>query len=162
MENKSSAGVRFDMSSREMISERPASPAKLPTELRPASVTVVICCHNSAARLPETLRHLAQQKVPPELLWEILVIDNVSTDDTLAVINHFSSQHPNIAIRVVNEPQLGTGYARRRGIGEALHDIIFFVDDDNWLAPDYLAILVDSMKQHPEIAVLGGMSTADV
>ena len=65
-----------------------------------------------------------------------------------------------LRVRVVNEERLGQTYARQRGIVEALHEIILFVDDDNWLAPDYLDALAQTLRQYPEIAALGGMSTA--
>jgi GT2 family glycosyltransferase len=47
---------------------------------RPAGVSVVVCCHNSASRLPTTLHHLAAQEVPRDLGWEVIVVDNASTD----------------------------------------------------------------------------------
>ena len=125
------------------------------------SVSVVVCCHNSEARLPKTLSHLAQQQVPQELVWEILVVDNASTDGTIAAVHEFSRQVPAVSVRIVSEPKLGTGYARQRGMAEATLDCVLFVDDDNWLAPDYLRILAETMKEHPEIEALGGMSTAE-
>lgn len=124
------------------------------------SISVVLCCHNSAKRLPETLGHLARQQAQSGLIWEILVIDNASTDDTCVTVHQFATQYPTLPIRVVNEARLGQTYARQRGIVEALHEIILFVDDDNWLAPDYLAVLAETLRDHPEIAALGGMSTA--
>ena len=49
------------------------------------AISVVICCHNSAAVLPPTLMHLAAQIVDPSVQWEVVVIDNASTDDTVQV-----------------------------------------------------------------------------
>ncbi len=48
------------------------------------SVSVVLCCHNSVERLQPTLTHLAAVQVPPGMSWEVLVVDNASTDDTAA------------------------------------------------------------------------------
>ncbi|MGF2076073.1 glycosyltransferase, partial [Enterococcus casseliflavus] len=48
-------------------------------------VSVVVCSHNGADRLPGTLAHLASQRVTRDLLWEVIVIDNASTDDTAGV-----------------------------------------------------------------------------
>jgi len=124
------------------------------------SVSVVLCCHNSATRLPQTLRHLAAQQVPPGLQWELLVIDNASTDDTRRLVDEFSSQYPRLALRLVSEPRLGQAYARQRGMAEALCDTILFVDDDNWLAPNYVALVANTLQREPGIAALGGMSTA--
>src|SRR5260221_14664859 len=52
---------------------------------RPAGVSVVICCYNSAARLPETLKHLARQVVPPSIPWEGILVNKASRDDTTDV-----------------------------------------------------------------------------
>ncbi|MBZ5608735.1 MAG: glycosyltransferase [Acidobacteriia bacterium] len=124
------------------------------------SISVVICCHNSASRLPETLRHLAAQQQLDGLDWAILVIDNASTDGTTTVCSEFAVAHPRLSIRCVLESRLGQAYARLRGLMEARGDVILFVDDDNWLDPDYLAIVAHTMAAHPEIAILGGTSSA--
>ena len=142
------------------LNAHPTKAANEPADGSPLSVSVVLCCHNSATRLPETLRHLAGQQVPSELVWEILLIDNASTDDTVALAGQFAAQHRNLAVRLVAEPKLGTAYARQRGIAEARHEAVLFVDDDNWLAPDYVAVVAETLKKHPEIDALGGMSTA--
>ena len=123
------------------------------------SISVILCCHNSVARLPETFRHLSEQRIPAGLAWEILVIDNGSTDDTPKLVQDFAASNPRSAVRLVNEPRLGQGYARQRGISEAANDIVLFVDD-NWLAADYLAILAETMRQHQEVSALGGTSSA--
>ena len=124
------------------------------------SISVVLCCYNSAERLPETLRHLSEQRVPAGLTWEILVIDNASTDDTPQLVQEFSTQHSQLSVRLIHEPQLGAGHARQRGMSEAAHKVILFVDDDNWLASDYLAILAETLRDHQEISGLGGTSSA--
>ena len=125
------------------------------------SICVVICCHNSETRIATTLRHLAEQQVPSELIWEILIIDNASTDGTVQAVERFSAQHRELSVRVVSEPQLGNGYARQRGIREAGLDCMLFVDDDNWLAPNYLKLLAETLGEHPEVEALGGMSIAE-
>jgi glycosyltransferase involved in cell wall biosynthesis len=51
----------------------------------PLGISVVICTHNGAARLAQTVRHLAAQRVKPERPWEFLLIDNASADNTPAV-----------------------------------------------------------------------------
>ena len=76
------------------------------------------------------------------------------------MVREFARHYPRLAVRLVEEPRLGQGYARQRGISEAEHDVILFVDDDNWLAADYLRILSETLRQHPEISGLGGTSSA--
>jgi glycosyltransferase involved in cell wall biosynthesis len=124
------------------------------------SISVVLCCHNSAERLPETLRHLSEQRIPAGLTWEILVIDNASNDGTPQLVQEFASRHSQLTVRLIHESRLGQGHARQRGMSEAAHDVILFVDDDNWLAADYVAILAETLHEHPEISGLGGTSSA--
>lgn len=119
-------------------------------------ISVVICCHNSARVLPPTLAHLANQIVDPSVTWEVIVVDNASTDGTAAVARA-ASLPPGVMLRVVPEPQLGLGYARARGIAEARGEIISFVDDDNWLCPGWVQIVADLMRTHPEVGALGGI-----
>jgi len=120
-------------------------------------VTVIICCHNSSALLPRTLQHLAQQRVEPHIPWEVLVIDNASTDDTGSLALRLWPKDLNTALRVVEEPQLGLAYARARGISEASFEFLTFIDDDNWLNPSWVQVVYEVMRDHPEVGALGGI-----
>jgi glycosyltransferase involved in cell wall biosynthesis len=119
-------------------------------------VSVVICCHNSAKRLPETLRHLAAQQVSKNLLWEIVVIDNASTDDTAGTAVHCWPENSPAPLRVISEPRPGTGNARFRSFSEARYEILNFIDDDNWVTPDWISKVAIFFSLHPEIVVVGG------
>src|SRR5882757_8940798 len=105
-----------------------------------AGVSVIICCYNSAVRLPQTLKHLAEQNVPENLLPEIILVNNASTDDTVAVAtetwNRFGPK--NIEFKIVNEPEPGQMHARKKGAEEARYECIIFCDDDNWLDKNYV------------------------
>jgi len=148
------------MRSDAMISETPSHEPRPVASLGSKSVSVVICCYNGAKRLPETLRHLTEQKVPPEVTWEIVLVDNASTDETVQATQRFAETHPNLPIRIVSEERPGQTYARLRGLKEARGRIILYVDDDNWLHPDYVGLVAQTMEERPEIVALGGMSTA--
>jgi glycosyltransferase involved in cell wall biosynthesis len=124
------------------------------------SVSVVLCCHNSAKRLPETLDHLGAQEIPPGLQWEILVVDNASSDGTVNLIAEFARKNPQLKVRVVNEPQLGQSYARQCGMAQARSEAVLFVDDDNWLASNYVALVAETLGKNPAVSALGGMSSA--
>jgi glycosyltransferase involved in cell wall biosynthesis len=118
-------------------------------------ISVVICCYNSAGVLPQTLAHLGNQAVDSRVRWEIVVVDNASTDGTADVANAWAATAV-VPLRVVTEPRLGVGYARLRGIAEARGEIISFVDDDNWLEPGWIQTAYDVMRAHPEVGALGG------
>jgi glycosyltransferase involved in cell wall biosynthesis len=119
-------------------------------------VSVIICCHNSAQRLPETLRHLAAQQVPEDLPWEIVVVDNASTDDTAETAAGCWPVAAGGGLRVVSEPEAGLSHARLKGIKEARYGIISFLDDDNWASPDWIKRVNALFASRPEIAACGG------
>lgn len=123
-------------------------------------VSVVVCCHNSAERLPETLSCIAGQHLEDQVPWEVIVVDNASTDDTTRVAQDSWPKNSTIPLRVFHEPQLGLSYARQRGLTEARYGIVSFVDDDNWVCPEWVKTAAEIMSQHPEIGACGGSNEA--
>jgi glycosyltransferase involved in cell wall biosynthesis len=122
-------------------------------------VSVVICCHNSAGRIEKTLRHLAAQDAPPELVWEVVVVDNASSDGTVEVATAtWREAGSSIPLRVVSERQLGIMHARRRGAQAARYDLISFVDDDNWVDPSWVRVVTRIFRDHPNVGACGGQN----
>ncbi len=124
------------------------------------SVSVLLCCYNSSAKLPETLRHLIEQEVPEDICWEVIVVDNASTDNTAQVARSLWPNNAPAPLRIVSEPTPGLSHARKKGIEEAKYDLICFVDDDNWLAPDWIKFVSQIMSEHPEVGACGGRTEA--
>jgi glycosyltransferase involved in cell wall biosynthesis len=127
---------------------------------RALGVTIAVCCHNSAPRLPQTLGHLLKQRVGPEIQWEVLAIDNGSTDGTEQVAHRCWPSGAPTLLRIVREETVGLSRARRRAFIEAAHEIVCFVDDDNWLCPEWVTIVSRVMSEHVDVAVCGGASVA--
>jgi glycosyltransferase involved in cell wall biosynthesis len=120
-------------------------------------VSVVICCHNGAQRLPQTLAHLKAQKGTHSFSWEVLFIDNASTDGSPEVARQcWSDDHP-ARLRVVLEPRLGSNFARERGLSEARYEIVSFIDDDNWVNENWVSTVSRTMSTQPDIGALGGL-----
>ncbi|WP_439883491.1 glycosyltransferase [Pontibacter sp. MBLB2868] len=120
-------------------------------------VTVVICTYNGAALLPETLHHLAKQRVRQGIKWEIVVINNASTDHTAQVALEEWEKHQNdIQLTLYHQPKQGLTFARELGFKKASYEFVLFCDDDNWLNPDYINLAYDVMLKHPNVGVLGG------
>lgn len=122
----------------------------------PAGVSVIICCHNAAARLEPTIRHLSAQEAAERFPWEVLVIDNASTDGTADVARAAWPAPYAIPLRVIREEMLGLSHARACGLREARYEYISFVDDDNWVSPQWVETVYAIFDQHPEVAVCGG------
>ncbi|MEM9227485.1 MAG: glycosyltransferase [Verrucomicrobiota bacterium] len=125
------------------------------------SISVVICCYNSAPRLPKTLRYLQAQETLAQLEWELIVVNNASTDDTTAVAEALWAKKPIAPLRVVDEPKPGLSHARSRGAAEAQHAIIALVDDDNGVPPHWLRTVAEVFRDHAEVGVVGGPTTED-
>lgn len=124
-------------------------------------ISIVVCCHNSAKRLPETLQHLAGQRDTHGISFELVLVDNGSSDGTASVASQLWAEAARqIPMRVVQEPELGLSYARSRGIREAKHDIISFVDDDNWVSSDWVARVHEFLASKPDVAACGGLALA--
>lgn len=118
-------------------------------------VTVAIPTYNRAGFLRQTLAGIAAQHFPRDH-FEVLVIDNNSTDETRAVVAEFAHVHP--APRHVPEPRQGLDHARNRAITEARGEILLFGDDDILVKPDWIAqmtapLLVDPARR---IGAVGG------
>jgi len=121
-------------------------------------VSVIICCYNSSKRLSETLTHLMNQQYRG-FGFEIIVVDNASTDDTSEVARKILS--PGTAeFQIVQEPQSGLSYARRKGYSTARFEYLLYCDDDNWLAPNYIQLVFESMTNNLKIGILGGLGEA--
>jgi glycosyltransferase involved in cell wall biosynthesis len=120
-------------------------------------ISVIICCYNSADRLPETLRHLVLQKALL-ISWEVIVVNNASSDNTVDVAHHYwdKFQLPDIKFRVVDQPIPGLTNARKKGIEVSRYEYLLFCDDDNWLYPDYIEQAYEIMQSNSRIGVLGG------
>jgi glycosyltransferase involved in cell wall biosynthesis len=123
-----------------------------------SGVSVVICGHNAAIRLPATLACLACQEVSATLPWEVVIVDNASTDGTAAVAIRNWPEHGPAPLRVVSEPKLGLIHARYRGLQAAKYEYVSFVDDDNWVDPDWVANVARIMDGHPYAGACGGRS----
>jgi glycosyltransferase involved in cell wall biosynthesis len=117
------------------------------------SITVVISTCNRADSLALALRSLSQQHVPAGLEFEVIVVDNNSSDDTRLVVERFSgggSAH----FRYIFEPRPGVSLGRNAGIAAARGDIIAFTDDDNDVAQDWVASLKRVLDDRPDIAAV--------
>jgi glycosyltransferase involved in cell wall biosynthesis len=95
----------------------------------PMRITVVLCTYNRVRSLATALESIATQTVPQSVGWEILVVDNNSSDETRQVVEDFQRRYPE-RIRYLFEPQQGLSYARNAGVREAQGDILAFIDDD--------------------------------
>jgi len=118
------------------------------------SITVIVCTYNRSQSLPNALASLAAQTVPEPIEWEVLVVDNNSTDHTHEVVEEYSRRYPG-RFRYVSELQQGLSYARNSGIRNSRSKVLAFVDDDAIAEPDWLWNLTSALWEG-ECAGAGG------
>jgi glycosyltransferase involved in cell wall biosynthesis len=125
-------------------------------------VSVIICTHNGANHLPETIKHLALQIVEPDIPWEIIVIDNASTDNTkeVAIKEWARYSVPHVSFRMLDEFIPGKSNAIEKGVRESNYGYILICDDDNWLSNNYISNAFRLMKHNDKIGIAGGQGLA--
>jgi glucosyl-dolichyl phosphate glucuronosyltransferase len=116
-------------------------------------VTVGICTFNRAESLRRTLDSIAAMRVPDDLAWELLIVNNNSTDHTDNVIGEYFDRLP---VRREFEPRPGLSNARNRAIDVARGEYILWTDDDVVVEPRWLRAYVEAFQRWPDAAVFGG------
>jgi glycosyltransferase involved in cell wall biosynthesis len=118
-------------------------------------VSVCICTYNGAARIGDVLDALDRQTdTTPR--WEIVVIDNASTDETATFVRRRFAARQDGRGRLLYEAQPGQMFARRAAAHAARGCFIAFLDDDNILAPNYIERLLDVLPRYPRLGIVGG------
>lgn len=112
-------------------------------------ISLVIPVYNELERIRDCLEAIAAQTVQP---FEVIVVDNNSTDGTAAVAAGFPF------VRVLTETRQGVVYARDRGFDAARGDVIGRLDADSLLAPDWVAT-VQQLFADPELGAVSGVMT---
>ena len=92
-------------------------------------ISVILCTYNRAARIKAVLENFGKIHRPSDLAWELIVVDNNSTDATEAIVREYQRAVP-FDVRYVFEGKQGHSHARNRGIVESKGLVLAFTDDD--------------------------------
>ena len=110
------------------------------------SATVIISTFNRATQLAETLQSIAGTQAPG-ISWDVLVVDNNSTDGTRSVVEQHAARFP-VPLRCVFEGRQGFSVARNTGIAACSSDVLAFTDDDVRVSPGWLNSIVDGLERY--------------
>ena len=116
-------------------------------------VSIVISTRNRSRRLRVALASAIDQNAP-SLRFEVIVVDNNSTDDTAAVIQSFEGGET--PVRYLFEERLGASNGRNRGVLAAHAPIVAFTDDDIRVGRDWVATILRIFRARPDIDCIGG------
>jgi len=119
------------------------------------NLSIIIASYNRAESLLKFLQELSHQVVPAGVEWEVLVVDNNSTDGTKNLIRPVMEGNPQ-KFHYLLENRQGKSFALNTGIGAAAGEILVFTDDDCIPDANWLATIADEFASDPSLAVLGG------
>lgn len=121
------------------------------------ALSIILCTRNRSASLRSALESLVAQDSPGGD-WEIVVVDNGSTDDTREVVRSFASR---AAVRYVFEAVPGLGRARNCGIAVARGSVLAFTDDDVIVNRDWAARICSRFACDAGISAVFGHTSGD-
>ena len=106
-------------------------------------LSVIVPAHNAAAFLERCADSVRAQTMPD---WELLIVENGSTDDTRQIAARLEQEDPRIRLLTSEK---GVSHARNEGVRCATGEYITFLDADDWLLPDAFAFFAAMVREHP-------------
>jgi glycosyltransferase involved in cell wall biosynthesis len=118
-------------------------------------ISVIICTYNREKFLREAIESIAKQSLDKNE-YELLLINNNSTDNTEEIYNKFIQNYPELNTKYFFETNQGLSFSRNRGFNESKGDIIVYIDDDAAAEKDYLLNIEKFFKKNPDASAIGG------
>jgi glycosyltransferase involved in cell wall biosynthesis len=118
-------------------------------------LSIVICSYNRAQYIGDALDSLYNQTSSLSA-FEVILVDNNSTDGTPEVYSHWRVKHPDGNFQYLTEHRQGASYARNTGAVHAKTDWLCFMDDDAVAFPDFVANIIKHTQEKPTIVGFGG------
>lgn len=122
--------------------------------------TVAIPTFNGASRVPNVLDRLREQQDLDGIEWEVIVVDNNSTDALQQVVETYQQDFP-CPLTYYFEEKQGAGYARKLAIRQALSELVGFLDDDNIPALNWVRTAIEFAQKHPRAGAIGSQIHGD-
>ena len=120
------------------------------TETVRPTISLALCTYNGESYLPTQWQSLVDQQLLPD---EVIVCDDQSTDDTIAVLRKLAAEAP-FPVRIIeNQTRLGFNKNFEQVLSECTGDLIFICDQDDFWFPEKIAVMTDHMTQHPDTQV---------
>src|SRR5262249_25649167 len=122
-------------------------------------VSVVIATYNRSHLIRGAVESVLRQQ-SAEAAFEVVVVDNNSTDGTKQVVQQMIREEP-CSLRYLFEPRQGVSHSGNRGVAAARAPIVAFMDDDVRAGPNWVATIKTLFDQHPNISLAGGRVLPD-
>jgi glycosyltransferase involved in cell wall biosynthesis len=119
---------------------------------RRPQVSLILSTRDRAAFLPPCLDSLEAIRTSSD--WELIIVDNGSTDDTWFVLQGFV-RRTRLKVKLLREPTPGLAHARNTGVRAATGDVLCFTDDDCYPAPDFIDAVANVFEEN-DVGFMGG------
>jgi glucosyl-dolichyl phosphate glucuronosyltransferase len=121
----------------------------------PFKISAVICSYNRARFIIDAVESIFSQDFDKSL-YEVIVVDNNSTDNTIALLAQYKAAHPDYHFSYYTEHQQGVSHTRTRCATEAKGAIVAYLDDDSTAQQGWLKSIHDFFETHPDTWSVGG------
>lgn len=118
-------------------------------------ISVILCTYNRDKYIYNVLQSIADNDFPKSE-YEIVLVNNNSTDNTKVECERFQKDNPEVHFRYLVEANQGLSYARNCGINNAEGDLLVYVDDDAKVNQEYLKAYADFFAYHDDVDAAGG------
>ncbi|PWT99191.1 MAG: hypothetical protein C5B52_11035 [Bacteroidetes bacterium] len=118
-------------------------------------ISVIICSYNRQDYIISAIDSLYHQTIPKNV-YEVIVVDNNSKDNTASLCKDYIQAHPDYNIQYLSESRQGASFARNTGAALAKGSVLGFMDDDAIAKPDFLANTLNFFKSHNDASGMGG------
>ena len=118
-------------------------------------ISVIIATYNRSESLRQALKSFEDMSVPPDLSWELIVVDNNSNDETKEVCSQLMGKRT-LPLRYIFEKRQGKSFALNTAIRTANGNILAFTDDDCIVDPHWLTAIANEFESDASISGIGG------
>lgn len=117
-----------------------------------SKISIIIPLYNKAPYVAKALESVTSQTYKD---WECIIVNDGSTDNSLAVVNDYCLMLNDERFRIINQENAGVSAARNHGIAESKGEYVCFLDADDWWAPTFLEEMMQLVEQYPDAGIYG-------
>lgn len=116
-------------------------------------ISLIIPAYNVDKYIEDCLYSCINQEVSPRT-YEIVVVNDGSTDKTESIINRFIKENPKYQIKIISQENRGLSVARNIGVKYSTGEFIWFIDSDDWIRQSCLSEIISILELHPSLDML--------
>lgn len=116
-------------------------------------LSLIIPVYNVEKYIQDCLNSIFSQNVDSNL-YEVIIINDGSSDASMEVVNQFTN---NSNLKIINQTNQGLSLARNKGMDVSSGEFIWFIDSDDWILPNSIKTIINSIKKNPEVDVFSSV-----